>query len=149
MTVFSKIIAGEIPSFKIAENEKFFAFLDIFPLREGHTLVVPKTETDNLFDLPEAYLKEMLLFAQPIAKAIEKSFPCNRCGISVIGLEVPHAHMHLVPINSSNDLNFTQSKPKVSDESLKKAQGKIIIVSTEFFPVLSSNSHQKLWIVIA
>ena len=126
MTVFSKIIAGEIPSFKIAENEKFFAFLDIFPLREGHTLVVPKTETDNLFDLPEAYLKEMLLFAQPIAKAIEKSFPCNRCGISVIGLEVPHAHMHLVPINSSNDLNFTQSKPKASDESLKKAQGKIL-----------------------
>ena len=126
MTVFSKIIAGEIPSFKIAENEKFFAFLDIFPLREGHTLVVPKTETDNLFDLPEAYLKEMLLFAQPIAKAIEKSFPCNRCGISVIGLEVPHAHMHLVPINSSNDLNFTQSKSKASDESLKKAQQKIL-----------------------
>ena len=126
MTIFSKIIAGEIPSYKIAENEKFFAFLDIFPLREGHTLVVPKTETDNLFDLPEEYLREMLLFAQPIAKAIEKSFPCNRCGISVIGLEVPHAHMHLVPINSSNDLNFTRSKPKASDESLKKAQEKIL-----------------------
>lgn len=126
MTIFSKIIAGEIPSYKIAENEKFFAFLDIFPLREGHTLVVPKTETDNLFDLPEEYLREMLLFAQPIAKAIEKSFPCNRCGISVIGLEVPHAHMHLVPINSSNDLNFTQSKPKASDESLKKVQKKIL-----------------------
>src|SRR5436309_8610552 len=85
MTIFSKIIAGEIPSYKIAENEKFFAFLDIFPLREGHTLVVPKTETDNFFDLPDEYLREMLLFAQPIAKAIEKSFPCNRCGISVIG----------------------------------------------------------------
>src|SRR5258705_853346 len=104
MTIFSKIIAGEIPSYKIAENEKFFAFLDIFPLREGHTLVVPKTETDNLFDLPDGYLREMLLFAQPIAKAIDKSFPCNRCGICVIGLEVPHAHMHLVPFNSSNDL---------------------------------------------
>ena len=126
MTIFSKIIAGEIPSYKIAENEKFFAFLDIFPLREGHVLVVPKTEVDNLFDLPKEYLQEMLLFAQPIAKAIEKSFRCNRCGISVIGLEVPHAHMHLIPINSSNDLNFTQSKSKASDEDLKKAQRKIL-----------------------
>src|SRR6266513_16422 len=98
MTVFSKIIAGEIPSYKIAENEKFFAFLDIFPLVEGHTLVVPKIEVDNLFDLPKDYLQEMLVFAQPIAKAIEKSFHCNRCGGSGIGLEIPHAHVHLVPI---------------------------------------------------
>ena len=127
MTIFSKIIAGEIPSYKIAENEKFFAFLDIFPLREGHVLVVPKTEVDNLFDLPADYLSEMLLFAQPIAKAIEKAFKCNRCGISVIGLEVPHAHLHLIPINSSNDLNFTQHKPKASEESLKKAQEKILV----------------------
>jgi histidine triad (HIT) family protein len=126
MTIFSKIIAGEIPSYKIAENEKFFAFLDIFPLREGHVLVVPKTEVDNLFDLPKEFLQEMLVFAQPIAKAIEKSFRCNRCGISVIGLEVPHAHMHLIPINSSNDLNFTQPKPKASDDDLKKAQQKIL-----------------------
>ena len=126
MTIFSKIIAGEIPSYKIAENEKFFAFLDIFPLREGHTLVIPKKEVDNLFDLPEEYLKEMLVFAQPIAKAIEKAFKCNRCGISVIGLEVPHAHMHLIPINSSNDLNFTQHKSKAFDESLKKVQEKIL-----------------------
>jgi histidine triad (HIT) family protein len=126
MTIFSKIIAGQIPSYKIAENDKFFAFLDIFPLREGHVLVVPKTEVDNLFDLPQDYLKEMLLFAQPIAKAIEKAFSCNRCGISVIGLEVPHAHMHLVPINSSNDLNFTQAKPQAAAESLKKAQEKIL-----------------------
>jgi len=126
MTIFSKIIAGEIPSYKIAENEKFFAFLDIFPLREGHVLVVPKTEVDNLFDLPKEYLQEMLVFAQPIAKAIEKSFHCNRCGISVIGLEVPHAHMHLVPINSSNDLNFAQPKPKASDEDLKRVQQKIL-----------------------
>ena len=125
MTIFSKIIAGEIPSYKIAENDKFFAFLDIFPLREGHTLVVPKNETDNLFDLPQDYLKEILVFAQPIAKAIEKAFNCNRCGVSVIGLEVPHAHIHLIPINSSNDLNFTQAKPKASDEDLKKAQVKI------------------------
>ena len=126
MTIFSKIIAGEIPSYKIAEDEKFFAFLDIFPLREGHVLVVPKTEVDNLFDLPADYLRDMLLFAQPIAKAIEKAFDCNRCGISVLGLEVPHAHVHLIPINSSNDLNFTQAKPKASDESLKKAQDKIL-----------------------
>src|SRR6188508_304912 len=108
MTIFSKIIKGEIPSYKIAENEKFFAFLDIFPLREGHTLVIPKTETDNLFDLSDDYLSQMLVFAKPIAKAIEKSFSCNRCGISVIGIEVPHAHMHLIPINSANDLNFAQ-----------------------------------------
>ena len=126
MTLFSKIIAGEIPCYKIAENDKFFAFLDIFPLCAGHTLVVPKIETDNLFDLPEEFLKEMLLFAQPIAKAIEKAFACNRCGISVIGLEVPHAHMHLVPINSSNDLNFTKLKPKASDERLKNVQEKIL-----------------------
>ena len=126
MTIFSKIIAGEIPSYKIAENEKFFAFLDIFPLREGHVLVVPKTEVDNLFDLPAEYLKEMLVFAQPIAKAIERSFNCNRCGISVIGLEVPHAHMHLIPINSSNDLNFTRLKQSPSPEELKDAQEKLL-----------------------
>ena len=126
MTIFSKIIAGEIPSYKIAEDEKFFAFLDIFPLREGHVLVVPKTEVDNLFDLPADYLRDMLLFAQPIAKAIEKAFDCNRCGISVLGLEVPHAHVHLIPINSSNDLNFTQAKMKLSEEQLKRAQQKIL-----------------------
>src|SRR5215467_5247318 len=110
MTIFSKIIAREIPSYRIAEDDKFFAFLDIFPLREGHVLVVPKIEIDNLFDLPAEYLGEILQFAQPIAKAIERSFNCNRCGVSVIGLEVPHAHVHLIPINSANDLNFTQPK---------------------------------------
>src|SRR4030095_5487884 len=117
---------GEIPSYKIAENEKFFAFLDIFPLREGHVLVVPKIEVDNLFDLPKEYLQEMLVFAQPIAKSIEKSFRCNRCGITVIGLEVPHAHMHLIPINSSNDLNFSQAKMKATEEDLKRVQEKIL-----------------------
>jgi len=126
MTIFSKIIAGEIPSYKIAENEKFFAFLDIFPLREGHVLVVPKLEVDNLFDLPTDYLKNILEFAQPIAKAIEKSFDCDRCGLIVIGLDVPHAHIHLIPINSSNDLNFTQSKAKASGEALEKVQQKIV-----------------------
>jgi histidine triad (HIT) family protein len=126
MTVFSKIIAGEIPCYKIAENENFFAFLDIFPLRKGHVLVVPKTETDKLFDLPDFYLQEMLLFAKPIARAIEKSFNCDRCGISVIGLEVPHAHMHLIPISNANDLNFVQKKLKLSPDELKKVQEKIL-----------------------
>lgn len=126
MTIFSKIIAGDIPSYKIAENDKFFAFLDIFPLREGHVLVIPKNETDKLFDLPDEYLSEMLLFAKPIAHAIEKAFDCNRCGISVVGLEVPHAHIHLIPINSANDLNFMQPKPKAKEEELKKAQEKIL-----------------------
>ena len=126
MTIFSKIIAGEIPCYKIAENENFFAFLDIFPLRKGHVLVVPKTETDKLFDLPDTYLQEMLVFAKPIARAIEKSFNCDRCGISVIGLEVPHAHMHLIPISNANDLNFVQKKLKLSPDELKKVQEKII-----------------------
>jgi len=126
MTIFSKIIKGEIPSFKIAENEFFFAFLDINPLAEGHTLVIPKLEVDNFFDIPGDYLKEILLFAKPIAKAIEKSFDCNRCGISVIGLEVPHAHMHLVPINKADDLNFTRRKLNPSQEELKATQQKIL-----------------------
>jgi len=126
MTIFSKIIAGEIPSYKIAENEKFYAFLDIFPLREGHVLVVPKTEIDKFFDLPDEFLSEMLLFAKPIAKAIERSFNCNRCGIEVVGLEVPHAHMHLIPINSANDLNFTKDKLKMTPEQMKKVQETII-----------------------
>src|SRR5689334_16694581 len=108
MSIFSKIIAGEIPAFTIKEDEQFLAFLDVAPLREGHVLVVPKIEVNNLFDLPEDYLAGMLVFAQPIAKAIERAFDCRRCGISVIGLEVPHAHMHLIPISSANDLNFTQ-----------------------------------------
>jgi histidine triad (HIT) family protein len=126
MTIFSKIIAGEIPSYKIAENEKFFAFLDIFPLVKGHVLVVPKTEVDKLFDLPDDYLRELLLFAKPIAHAIERSFPCNRCGISVVGLEVPHAHLHLIPINSADDLNFNRAKLKLSADELKEVQGKIV-----------------------
>jgi histidine triad (HIT) family protein len=126
MSIFTKIINGEVPSYKIKEDDRFFAFLDIFPLREGHVLVVPKKEVNNLFDLPEEYLSKMLVFAQPIAKAIEKSFHCNRCGISVIGLEVPHAHMHLIPINGANDLNFTQHKIKLSEEQMKQAQQRIL-----------------------
>lgn len=126
MTIFSKIIAGQIPSYKIAEDDKFFAFLDIFPLVEGHVLVVPKTEVDKVFDLPDEYLGQLLLFARPIAKAIEKAFNCNRCGIEVVGLEVPHAHLHLIPINSADDLNFTRGKLKMSPEQLVQVQEKIL-----------------------
>jgi histidine triad (HIT) family protein len=125
MTLFSKIIAGEIPSYKVAENDKFYAFLDIFPLREGHVLVVPKMEVDRFFDLPENLLSEMMVFARPIARAIERSFPCNRCGMAVIGLEVPHAHLHLVPIDHSDDLNFTRGKIRVTAQQLQTAQKKI------------------------
>ena len=127
-SIFSKIIAGEIPSYKIAENDHFFAFLDIFPQRKGHVLVVPKAEVDKIFDVDDSLLSEWLVFAKPIAKAIEKAFPCDRCGISVIGLEVPHAHMHLVPIDSSDDLNFTRPKMKLTSDELKEVQEKILAI---------------------
>lgn len=126
MSIFSKIIAGEIPSYKIAENELFFAFLDIFPLVEGHVLVVPKVEVDKLLDVPDDYLQQLLLFARPIARAIEASFPCNRVGLAVIGLEVPHAHLHLVPISSADDLNFTRPKLKLTEQQLLSAQQAIL-----------------------
>lgn len=126
MTIFSKIIAGQIPSYKIAEDDQFFAFLDIFPMAKGHVLIVPKVEIDKFFDLEDRFLSAMLLFAKPIAHAIERSFPCNRCGISVMGLEVPHAHLHLVPINGADDLNFTRTKLKLSAEEMKEVQEKII-----------------------
>jgi histidine triad (HIT) family protein len=126
MTIFSKIIAGDIPAYKIAENDQFFAFLDIFPLVEGHVLIVPKLEIDKFFDVPDVYLSSMLLFAKPIAKAIENAFPCNRVGLAVVGLEVPHAHLHLVPINGIDDLNFTRGKLKLTPEQLKAAQEKIL-----------------------
>ena len=126
MTIFSKIIAGEIPCYKIAENEKFFAFLDIFPMVKGHVLVVPKIETDQFFDLSADYLAEILLFSRPIAKAIERAFECNRCGISVMGLEVPHAHLHLVPINNADDLNFTREKLKLNADDFVDIQELIL-----------------------
>lgn len=126
MTIFSKIINGDIPAYKIAESDKFIAFLDIEPLVTGHVLVVPKTEVNKIFDVPDDYLAEMLVFAKPVAKAIEKTFDCKRCGISVIGLEVPHAHMHLVPINSADDLNFTKPKLNPSQEDLGKVQDQLL-----------------------
>jgi histidine triad (HIT) family protein len=126
MTIFSKIIKGEIPSYKIAENEKFFAFLDINPLVEGHTLVVPKIEVDKFLDMPDDYLSEVLLFAKPIATAIEKAIPCKRCGLSVVGLEVPHAHLHLIPLNTMDDINFTRKKLSPTGKELKSTQEKIL-----------------------
>lgn len=127
MTIFSKIIAGEISCYKIAEDDFFFAFLDIFPLIEGHVLVIPKTETDQFFDLPDVYLSRILTFSKPIAKAIEKSFPCNRCGITVIGLEVPHAHIHLMPISAADDMNFSRPKLSMSKDQLKEVQDKLLL----------------------
>ncbi|MBC7555249.1 MAG: HIT family protein [Taibaiella sp.] len=124
-SVFSKIIAGEIPCYKVAEDDNFLAFMDIMPLREGHVLIVPKVEVDRFFDVPAEILAAWLIFAKPIAKAIEHAFPCNRCGMSVIGLEVAHAHMHLLPIDSADDLNFTRPKLKLGREQLMAAQQKI------------------------
>lgn len=129
-SIFTKIIQGEIPSYKIAENERFYAFLDIFPLVEGHTLIVPKEETDRFFDLSDELLQEFLLFARPIVRAIEQVVPCNRVGISVVGLEVPHAHMHLVPISSADDLNFTRPKLKLTPEEFKAVQESIVAALT-------------------
>jgi histidine triad (HIT) family protein len=126
MSVFTKIISGDIPAFVIKEDADFIAFLDIAPLVIGHVLVVPKKEVDKIFDLSDDLLSAILLFAKPIAKAIEKSFHCNRCGISVIGLEVPHAHVHLIPINSADDLNFTRKKLTPSKEALEKSQQLIL-----------------------
>lgn len=125
-SVFTKIINGDIPAYKIAENEDFIAFLDVFPIQKGHVLVVPKTEIDKAFDLNDDLLSKWLVFAKPIAKSIEKSFDCNRCGISVIGLEVPHAHMHLVPINAADDLNFARPKLSLDKAELEQIQQTII-----------------------
>jgi histidine triad (HIT) family protein len=126
MTIFSKIIAGEIPCYKIAEDDYFIAFLDIAPLVKGHVLVVPKIEINKLFDLDDAYLEKILVFAKPIAKAIEKAIDCKRCAIAVIGLEVPHAHLHVVPINTADDLNFTKEKLTLTKEELIEVQQAII-----------------------
>jgi histidine triad (HIT) family protein len=117
-SIFSKIISGEIPCYKIAETTNCFAFLDVFPLREGHVLVVPKNEVDNIFDLEKSVYNELWQFSQTIAGAIKKAIPCTKVGIAVIGLEVPHAHIHLVPINEANDLNFTQAKMKIEKDRM-------------------------------
>ncbi|PHX83206.1 MAG: HIT family protein [Flavobacteriales bacterium] len=124
-SIFSKIINGEIPCYKIAETEKCIAFLDVFPLVEGHVLVVPKKEVDYIFDLEESDFTELQLFSKKVARAIKHVISCKRIGVAVIGLEVPHAHIHLVPMNNTDDLNFTKSKLKPSKEQLEEVARKI------------------------
>ena len=126
MTIFSKIIAGQIPCYKIAESDRLFAFLDIYPVQKGHTLVIPKIEVDKIFDVPDEYLAQLLVFAKPIAKAIESSFKCDRVNILTVGLEVPHAHVHVIPINQTNDMNLLNKKLKLSAEEMKEIQEKIV-----------------------
>ncbi len=124
-TIFSKIISGEIPCYKIAESENCFAFLDISPLAEGHTLVVPKKEVDYIFDIDDTLYTELILFAKRIATALKKSVPCKRVGVAVIGLEVPHAHIHLIPMNNVSDLNFSQPKLSLPKERMEELADKI------------------------
>lgn len=125
-TIFSKIISGEIPCYKIAETENCFAFLDISPLAKGHTLVVPKKEIDYIFDIEDKLLCELNIFAKQIAKAIQKAYPCPKVGIAVIGLEVPHAHIHLVPLNNVGDLDFKRPKLELSKEEFEEIAKNII-----------------------
>ncbi|MBL4861722.1 MAG: HIT family protein [Crocinitomicaceae bacterium] len=117
-SIFTKIINGEIPCHKVAEDDKFLAFLDILPLRKGHVLIIPKEEIDYIFDIDDALLADMMIFAKGVAKKIKSVIPCNRIGVTVIGLEVPHAHMHLIPISSVEDMNFSQEKMSFSHEEL-------------------------------
>ena len=123
LTIFSKIINGEIPCHKILENEKYLAFLDVRPVNPGHTLVIPKKEVDYLFDADDSLLSELIVFAKKVAKAIKKEVPCKKVGVMVAGLEVLHAHIHLIPINSVGDLNFARAKPAASEELAKMAEG--------------------------
>jgi histidine triad (HIT) family protein len=123
--IFSKIIAGEIPSYRIHEDDRYYAFLDINPLAEGHTLVIPKVETDYLFDLEDDLLADMMVFAKKVAKALDKTMDCKRVGVAVLGLEVPHAHIHLVPINSLYDIEFSRPKLKFSKEEFMAIAAKI------------------------
>lgn len=124
-SIFSKIVSGEIPANKIAENDDFLAFLDIMPLREGHTLVIPKKETDYIFDIDDDSLARMMVFAKEVSKKIKSVFPCERIGVSVIGLEVPHAHIHLIPIDTMDDMNFSKPKLQISPEKLSEIAEKI------------------------
>ena len=124
-SIFTKIVNGEIPSYKIAENNKFLAFLDVSPLVHGHVLVIPKKEIDYIFDISDTELSEMIVFSKHVAKALKASVSCKRIGIAVIGLEVPHAHIHLVPMNSVGDINFTQAKLKPSANELSAMAEKI------------------------
>lgn len=124
-TIFSKIIKGEIPSHKIAENDEFYAFLDINPLNMGHTLVVPKKEIDYIFDIEDGELGRMMVFAKKVAEAIKRAIPCRKVGVAVIGLEVPHAHIHLVPMEKESDIHFGREKLNPSQEELAQVAEKI------------------------
>ena len=124
-TIFSKIVAGEIPSYKVAEDEQFYAFLDIHPLAKGHTLVIPKREVDYFFDLEDDEIAAMQVFAKRVATAIKKAFPCIKVGQAVLGLEVPHAHIHLVPMQSEKDMLFTNPKLQLTAEEFKEIASKI------------------------
>lgn len=124
-SIFTKIINGELPSYKIAENEHFYAFLDAFPLVEGHTLVVPKKEVDKIWDLDKETYLHLMDFAYEVAEGIEKAIPCLRVGMAVVGLEVPHVHVHLVPLNEMNDINFMQPKKNFSPEKMQEIADKI------------------------
>ncbi|MBI1307138.1 MAG: HIT domain-containing protein [Bacteroidetes bacterium] len=124
-SIFSKIISGEIPSYKVAETEDFLAFLDVFPLKRGHTLIIPKKEVDYIFDLDDETLAGLHIFAKIVAKAIEKAVPCKRIGTAVIGLEVPHTHIHLIPINNVSDINFEREKLKFSDAEMEETAAAI------------------------
>ena len=124
-TIFSRIINGEIPCYKIAENDKFFAFLDINPVQKGHTLVVPKNEVDYIFDIEDNDLAEMMVFAKQIAVRIKEVIPCTKVGVAVIGLEVPHAHIHLVPMQNEGDLDFKRPKLQLEKEEFEEIQKKI------------------------
>jgi len=117
-TIFTKIVKGEIPSYKVAESDRFYAFLDINPISKGHALVIPKSETDYIFDMDSNELSEMIVFAQKVAKGIKAAIPCNRVGVAVLGLEVPHAHIHLIPINSESDMDFRKSKLRLEGEEM-------------------------------
>lgn len=124
-TIFSRIINGEIPCYKIAENDKFFAFLDINPVQKGHTLVVPKKEVDYIFDIDDNDIQEMMLFAKQVAVKIKDAIPCTKVGVAVIGLEVPHAHIHLVPMQNEGDLDFRRPKLQLEKEEFEEIQKKI------------------------
>ncbi len=126
MTIFSKIIAGEIPSYKCAESDKFYAFLDINPLAQGHTLVVPKHEVDYIFDLSDEELADMVVFAKKVALAIQRAFPCRKVGMAVLGLEVNHAHIHLVPLQSEGDMDFRKTKLQLDADTMKQTADKIL-----------------------
>ena len=126
MTIFSKIIAGEIPSYKCAESDKFYAFLDINPLAQGHTLVVPKHEVDYIFDLSDEELADMVVFAKKVALAIQRAFPCRKVGMAVLGLEVNHAHIHLVPLQSEGDMDFRKPKLQLDADTLQQTADKIL-----------------------